>query len=201
MKVQVTGIWWALTMLLIVTAMSPSIALAEEQDELSFMDSGEMFMTTLQVIFALLFIIALIILLLRFLGKKSKMIGANKGMQHLAGMQLGQHKSLQLIEVGPFIYVLGIGEDVHLIDKIEDPELVELIKQQMSDVSPFPGSPFKKFKAIWGGSEPSSNLSQENENTTTSFQEMFYEKVHHVNENKKKKLDEWLTQDDQKEER
>jgi flagellar protein FliO/FliZ len=97
----------------------------------------------LWVLFVLAIIIGLIILLLRFLGKRSRGWGTNRSFRSLGGFSLGTNKSLQIVEWNGRIYVLGVGEDVTLVESITDPDLVasllmehEMNQQSLSTVVP-----------------------------------------------------------------
>lgn len=74
-----------------------------------------------KLFFSLAFILALIYLLFRFLAKKNGFIRSNV-FQVLGGIPLGQNKSVQVVEIGGKIYILGVGQDIRLIQVIEDQE-------------------------------------------------------------------------------
>ena len=50
-----------------------------------------------------------------------------RSIRTLGAVGMGPNKSLQLVEIGA-IYVIGVGEDVRLVDKISDPAEVALIQ-------------------------------------------------------------------------
>ena len=72
------------------------------------------------VILVLAVIIALIVLLIRFLGKRNLTLSKNRSIRTLGAVGLGPNKSLQVLEIGGKIYVVGVGDDVTLVDKISD---------------------------------------------------------------------------------
>ena len=72
------------------------------------------------VFVALLFVIGLIVFVIRFLAGRSRAWGANRSLRSLGGVALGQNKSLQVVEFGGKLYVVGVGEDVTLLDRIDD---------------------------------------------------------------------------------
>ncbi|WP_123040052.1 flagellar biosynthetic protein FliO [Cohnella candidum] len=78
----------------------------------------------LWILFVLAVIVGLIILLLRFLAKRNRGWGTNRSLRSLGGFPLGTNKSMQIVEWNGRIYVLGVGEDVSLIEAITDPETV-----------------------------------------------------------------------------
>jgi len=74
------------------------------------------------VIVALIIVITLIVFTLRFLSSRTRTWGQNRSLRSLGGIALGQNKSLQVIEVGGKVYLVGVGENVTLIDRIDDAE-------------------------------------------------------------------------------
>jgi len=74
------------------------------------------------VIVALVVVIALIVFTLRFLSSRTRVWGQNRSLRSLGGIALGQNKSLQVIEAGGKVYLIGVGENVTLIDRIDDAE-------------------------------------------------------------------------------
>ncbi|QHW30056.1 flagellar protein [Paenibacillus rhizovicinus] len=88
------------------------------------------------VIAALLIVIGLIILLIKWLASRNRGWGTNKALRSLGGIPLGQNKSLQVVELSGRVYVVGVGEDITLLDKIDDPDtaaaILDAIEQQNS---------------------------------------------------------------------
>lgn len=81
------------------------------------------------VIVVLGLIIALIILLVRFLGKRNRYLSQSHAIRTLGAIGLGPNKSLQVIEIGGSIYLVGVGEDISLVDKISNPDEVASLVQ------------------------------------------------------------------------
>ena len=153
----------------------------------------------LQVLLALGLVLALIILLLRFLSKRSRLFQASNGMTRLAGIQLGPNKSLQVIECGGHLYVLGVGEDIRLIDKISSPEEIERWKAVLEAGTQ--GTGLFSLKALTRGLRRlSGRTSLEGEEYSpernAAFQELLYSKMRQVNEDKRRRLQDLLQADD-----
>lgn len=72
------------------------------------------------VIVVLAVILALIVYLIRFLNKRNQQMFRHGTIRTLGGVGLGQNKSLQIMEIGGCVYLLGVGEDIQLIDKVSD---------------------------------------------------------------------------------
>ncbi|MWC26556.1 flagellar biosynthetic protein FliO [Paenibacillus sp. MMS18-CY102] len=95
---------------------------------------GSMTGNLVSVLIALAVIVGLIVLVIRLLSRRNRGWGANRALRTLGGVALGQHKSLQVVELAGKVYIVGIGEDVRLLDKIDDPEeasrIIAVMEQQ-----------------------------------------------------------------------
>ena len=73
-------------------------------------------------------------------------------VQNLGGLSLGAQKSVQLLQVGKTLYLVGVGEDVQLLREITDPEEVEALlalyneRQEFAATSPYIAEVLSKFK-------------------------------------------------------
>ncbi|WP_349410509.1 flagellar biosynthetic protein FliO [Pseudalkalibacillus sp. SCS-8] len=81
--------------------------------------------TTFKVLFALAFVVALMIIILKLLHKRTQVIQQGKGIQTLGGAIVGNQRSVQLVKVGNRILVVGVGENVELIKEIDDEDEVK----------------------------------------------------------------------------
>jgi flagellar protein FliO/FliZ len=94
---------------------------AEENEvSVSEVSTGVSAMDYLKMIFALIFVIALIYFLLKFINQRSKSFQQTKLIHNLGGTTLGGNRSVQLVKVGERVLVLGVGEDIQLLKEIED---------------------------------------------------------------------------------
>lgn len=75
--------------------------------------------------FALLLILALIYIMVKFLGKKNHSLQQTKILENLGGISLGQNKSIQMVRVGNKILLVGVGENIQLLDEITDESIIE----------------------------------------------------------------------------
>lgn len=89
--------------------------------------SGAVAWQMLWILFVLVVIVGLIVVLLRLLAKRNRGWGINRTLRSLGGYALGPNKSMQIIEWNGRIYVLGVGENVTLIDAITDPEAAAML--------------------------------------------------------------------------
>ncbi|MBS4203773.1 flagellar biosynthetic protein FliO [Lederbergia citrea] len=84
----------------------------------------------LKMVAALIFVIALLYLILRFINKKSQSYQQNRLVQNFGGTPLGGNRSIQIVKVGSRLLVLGVGEDIRLLKEItDDKELEDYIRQ------------------------------------------------------------------------
>lgn len=85
----------------------------------------------LWVFVALGIVIALLVLAIKWLSKRNKSLGGQRGMRSLGGISLGQQASLQVVELGGRIYIIGVGDQVTLIDKEDDPAKVAALLKEL----------------------------------------------------------------------
>ena len=102
--------------------------------------------------FGAYFVVALFYGLMKFLNKRNLNFQRNQMVQNLGGLSLGAQKSVQLLQVGKTLYLVGVGEDVQLLREITDPEEVEALlalyndRQELAATSPYIAEVFSKFK-------------------------------------------------------
>ncbi|MCJ8006276.1 flagellar biosynthetic protein FliO [Lederbergia wuyishanensis] len=87
----------------------------------------------LKMILALIFVIAILYFLLKFINKKSQSYQQNRLVQNLGGTPLGGNRSIQIVKVGNRLLVLGVGENVQLLKEIADEEEYENYLKQYED--------------------------------------------------------------------
>lgn len=160
------------------------------------------------VLFSLAFIIVLIVLLIKLLSRKNRLWQANQSIRLLGSTGLGQHKSMQVVEIGNVIYVLGVGEDITVIDRISEPEQVESLLQSFQlDETAFPTPSLPQSVSEWirkrrGNRDPLDKV-HANSNSIRgeeiSFHEMFQSKLEQMPDRQTRV--ERLWNDDTKEDR
>ncbi|WP_072874113.1 FliO/MopB family protein [Alicyclobacillus tolerans] len=83
-------------------------------------NAGPPLMTYFQFVLSFVIIIALIIVVIRFLARRTSV--AERGtIKVLAARQLAQNRSIQVVEISGKRYVLGVGENITLLDQISEP--------------------------------------------------------------------------------
>jgi flagellar protein FliO/FliZ len=116
-------------MIAVGVAVQPAFAAAagNDNDQGPMAGSDSYAGSIIWVIISLIIVIGLIILLIKWLSQRNRVWGTNRAVRSLGGVALGQNNSLQVIELTGRLYVVGVGENVTLLDKIEDVEQVQAI--------------------------------------------------------------------------
>lgn len=109
---------------------------SDEETAVMFAESPSLWLQFFKLIFALVFIIALIYFLLRFINKKTKSFTKNQTLKNLGGVPLGPNRSIQIVQVGKRLLVVGVGETIQLLKEIEDEQEIELLmKEQETEMA------------------------------------------------------------------
>lgn len=138
-----------------------------------------------KVILVLIVIIGLIVLIIYFLSQKNKSWMANRSIRLLAGLQLGPNKSVQVIEIGRSIYLVGVGDQVQLIDKIEDADEVEHIIESLSSPHTISRNQIIPKLTVWLQKKLGPRNDKAEEDDASTFQEIFQNKIKLVSGRKK----------------
>jgi flagellar protein FliO/FliZ len=184
--------------ILLVSFMSTSVVLAEQSSIPNDIDSDGYWKNLLFVFFVLIVILGMIILLIRFLSIKNRSWMSNRSIKSLSGIQLGQNKSVQVVEIGRSIYVIGVGDNVELIEKIDQAEEISFIKDSLHNQNSVIGTEKLAFIGSWFNKLRSSMNKDANDETAVSFQEVFNNKMNQVSD-RKKRVEEILSEQKDKE--
>ncbi|MEK4030183.1 MULTISPECIES: flagellar biosynthetic protein FliO [Bacillaceae] len=136
----------------------------------------------LKMIGALIFVLALIYFLLRFINQKSRSYQQTKLIHHLGGTPLGGNRSVQMVKVGDRILILGVGENIELLKEIDDEEelarFIDHYDNQMDQLLQ-PQDIMTKMIGKWKGKEPSKSEKQD------PFKQMFESKLSEMKQSRK----------------
>lgn len=92
---------------------------------------GSLVFELVKLFFALILVVGLIYAFLFFLKRNNRLGPRLSNLESIGGISLGQNKSIQLIRLGNRIFVVGVGEEISLLDEVKDEELIhEIIKQK-----------------------------------------------------------------------
>ncbi|MGF2615660.1 flagellar biosynthesis protein FliZ [Rossellomorea vietnamensis] len=147
--------------------------------------TGVTAMDYMKMIFALIFVIALIYFLLKFINQKSKSFQQTKLIHNLGGTTLGGNRSVQLVKVGGRILVLGVGEDIQLLKEIDETEEKEEILNFYEDKS----QGLQQQKDIltqWVGKK--TGIASDKPKEAESFQSLLKSQIDDVRKGRKKML-------------
>ena len=106
----------------------------------------------IKVLLSLAFVLGILIFVLRFLNKRNRNYQQNSIVRNLGGHSVGAQKSVQLLHIGNQIYIVGVGEDVQLLQVIADPQEIEQMvalyneKYGHTSTTPYIAEIFAKFK-------------------------------------------------------
>ncbi|WP_060665907.1 flagellar biosynthetic protein FliO [Bacillus sp. CHD6a] len=88
----------------------------------------------IQMIFALLFVLALLYGALKLINNRNK-LDSGRSVENIGGTNLGNNKSLQLVKVGNSVLVVGVGDSINLLKEITDEQEREQLIQSYRDRS------------------------------------------------------------------
>ncbi|TYS70586.1 flagella biosynthesis protein FliZ [Sutcliffiella horikoshii] len=92
------------------------------------------FFDFIQMIFALLFVLALLYGALKLINNRNK-LDSGRSVENIGGTNLGNNKSLQLVKVGNSVLVVGVGDSINLLKEITDEQEREQLIQSYRDRS------------------------------------------------------------------
>jgi len=117
--------------------------------------STSLFPLFIKFIFSFILVVGLLILLLRYLSRRSRTLQSSGPVIPLGGQPLGNNRSLQIVLIGQTIYIIGVGDTVTLLRTISQGEeyqhLLENIENQPDGVSTkwLTGDPKKLWNDIF----------------------------------------------------
>ncbi|MEK3915427.1 flagellar biosynthetic protein FliO [Paenibacillus sp. FSL H7-0331] len=165
----------------------------------SGVSTSETIWMIIKVIFFLILIIGLFFIIIKFLSQKNKFL-FGRSMRSLGGVPLGPNKSIQVVEIGRSLYIVGVGENVQLLEKIEDEDEVSYISDMLNSSNAKTAASFETFTGWLSKLRKKQSIIEESdEEVTASFQQIFHNKMHHLSD--RKKMVEDLLMDDKNKDR
>ncbi|EIJ81488.1 flagellar protein [Bacillus methanolicus PB1] len=86
-----------------------------------------------RMIFATLFVVALLYFILKLINKKSMAYKSTQLVENIGGANLGGNRSIQMVKVGNRLLVVGVGENIQLLKEIDDPDEFRQIITEYND--------------------------------------------------------------------
>ncbi|MFC4409205.1 flagellar biosynthetic protein FliO [Chungangia koreensis] len=159
------------------------------EDEQS--DSGTVSLSLwdyLKMLFALLFVVGLLYGLLRFVNKRNLQYQKNRLIQNHGGINLGQHKSVQVLEIGSSFYLVGVGEDITLLKEITDPAEIEKFQKNFEERESTAPLPF--IAEVWESLKGKSGQLKSTD-SESKFQDVFQQRLKELKDSRKKGIEDW----------
>ncbi|MEI3604608.1 flagellar biosynthetic protein FliO [Pseudogracilibacillus sp. SE30717A] len=144
-----------------------------------------------KMIFALLLVLALIYFILTIIKKRNKLHMNNNVLDNLGGISVGQNKSIQLVRIGDKVYIIGVGDNVEMLQELTDEEIKDTLFQQQekeNETVSFLQNVFKKNNS----SSTEDMAAKENANFTASLQH----ELNKLKENRTTMIDKYREKDD-----
>lgn len=143
----------------------------------------------LKTILALIFVIGLLFMLLKFINRKNRLFDKSRLMKNLGGISLGQQKSVQLITIGNSYYLIGVGEDIHLLKEITDEEEIATLLKYYEEIDETPtmGAIGQLIETIKSKKNVYESKTETNSN---DFSNMFNSQLDEIKKERKKRLSE-----------
>ncbi len=178
-------------------SMTAGVSYAQDEGlpDLQGGSSLSVFWMILKVILFLVVIIGIFLVIMKTVSQKGKLFRADRSLRTIGGVGLGQNKSVQLVQIGNALYVLGVGEEVGLVDKITDEAEIRFILDNFHS-SPAAGTGTFSSVGGWLKGFGKNGSSSEELDVTPSFQAVFQEKMLKM-ANRQKKVEELITEDRQ----
>lgn len=149
----------------------------------------------IKILVALVFVIALLLFVLKFLNKRNLNYQQNSVIKNIGGMSVGPQKSVQLLLIGNSIYVVGVGENIQLLKEIDSTKDVEQLLKQIegnhltSSTTPYIAELFMKLK----------NKNQPKDiSESPNFNDMFNEKIDKLKKERSDEIERWKEQESDK---
>ncbi|MEK3908333.1 flagellar biosynthetic protein FliO [Oceanobacillus sp. FSL W7-1309] len=141
--------------------------------------SSSMAFELVRMFFALLLVLGLIYVLLKFLNKRNKLFNQVKALENLGGISVGQNRSIQIIRIGKRLYLVGVGENVELLQEITDDEVKQdIVRNNQDTQESFPiSSLLSPFV--------SSKKDQTNQSSSSEFKKLFSNELNNLKQSRK----------------
>ncbi|BBI34427.1 flagellar biosynthetic protein FliO [Cohnella abietis] len=142
----------------------------------------------IKILFVLGLIVVLIVVTLRFLAKRNRGWGMNNSLRSLGGFPLGSNKSMQIVEWNNRIYVLGIGNDVTLLESITDPDIVAALLAEHDTMAANSGVALPEWLRKWASrnNPPTDDVPSKDAGGKVSFEQTLENRLRQVSERRQR---------------
>ncbi|MFB1049562.1 flagellar biosynthetic protein FliO [Paraliobacillus sp. JSM ZJ581] len=146
--------------------------------------STNFFTIVVRIVFSLLLIVGLIYGMLKLINKKNKFARQSNILKNLGGIPLGTNKSVQVIQIGERLFVVGVGENIELLTEIQDQDLKDKLfaeknpdSENSSHITKILGSTFSNL---------SIKKEKNEEKISDSFSHLFKSELNNLKQTRKK---------------
>lgn len=140
-----------------------------------------------KMVFATLFVIALLYFVLKLVNKKGAFHQKSNTLVSLGGVSVGNNRSVQLIKVGERVLVVGVGENIQLLTQIEKGDEFDQIltdyNQKLDNLAQ-PNDIITKLSGLLKGKR------KESKAAPTSFQMLLKKQLDEISKDRKEILTE-----------
>lgn len=164
-------------------APNENITENEAEQEVPTFESQFSWFDFIKMIFALAVVIILIYVVLRFINQRNRGLGHARMIESLGGISLGTNRSIQLVKIGERIFIIGVGENIQLLEEI-DSENEKRRLLQMRDAF-MPGS--QGILDMWLNKKNNTNVNEEKDD----FRSMLKDQLETLSEGRKKVYDKY----------
>lgn len=151
-------------------------------------------MMIVKVLFFLIVIIGIFFVIVKILAKKSTFL-SGRSIRSIGGLPLGQNKSIQVVVIGKSLYIVGVGDNIQLLEKISDEEEAAALIEMMTPGTSYAGPAFETIGG-WLGKFRNKPAAEEELEMTATFQQVFQTKLQGMKD-RKEQMDEWLQEEKQ----
>ncbi|WP_412975451.1 flagellar biosynthetic protein FliO [Ornithinibacillus sp. 179-J 7C1 HS] len=154
-------------------------------------ENGSLAFDLVKMVFALFLILALIYLLLKFLSKRNKLFNQVKTLENLGGISVGPSKSIQVIRVGGKLYLIGVGENVQLLEEIVDEGMKEEILSSYQEQADF-----KPEKILSLFQSKNNQATEKTDNANQNFKNLFSNELEKLKQNRRNLMNKHTEKED-----
>lgn len=159
---------------------------------------GINFLDVLKMLASLVFVLAILYFLLKFIQKRSQSYHQNKIIQNIGGTALGGNRSVQLVKVGKRILILGVGEDIQLLQEITDEKEMNEFLHQHNEQLEQKLEPADLITKVFG-KKSITQKSKRDVKTQFSFQQQLKNELNLVRKERQKAMEQIERKDSQDE--
>lgn len=91
--------------------------------------TGSLLINILKTVLALFLVLALIYIFIKIMNKRHKLFHQIHALENLGGISVGQNKSIQVIRIGNKLYLIGVGDNVEMLQEIKDEDVKAALLQ------------------------------------------------------------------------